>query len=693
MILNPIEYPKLTSYELIVNSISDTKIYLELNSTNTTSWFRNHIGKKVYFTYSGVLYYGTFFTEKTATETSYVLDNISSWVTLSQTLVTSDIITIYDTFAITKDNQLTTFQDIYEYFKAYTGTFSITDSTILEIYDKNSKPGLLNPIDKAKIDLIPLILKKSTNLTVTAQTYVEITNFKLNTDSTSKIIPYRLILKNDSHICDLSLILSSDNVIILVNHCTLSESLSLQFQIQKLVYSDSTVFYKITVCGLESTADVEYETYLGILNVDSLTLSTSTLLSNENQKFVNTAEYFLANKFLISVDNTSKRALLTDTELAELTAEAESTFSSDIVVSLSDDKTLGRYSSGDTIPAKGKTAEEVFNLIAVEPIEPTLTLTSSTTIEFNQTDISNVLSLSYVINSLNATITSALLQYRRSTSDSWETISEDITNNLTFTHTLTDSNYNTNSFYYRYTVVDSTDATSTVELTLTPKAYVAPTKTISVTASSLNLSIESALIREVGNIASIINGTVTKNSTNVALVSIKLEVSLNGGSYSTILDTTSFTSDGSIPTTNDSTPTSSTTSAIYRLTVTDEYASTTVSSTVTFKNVIFYGDSSVAPTTSALIRALGTKRFVDAGNIFNLVTGTSNVIFTIAMPTSKSLSTVVDLDALNAVITSSYVLSTFDVNDANNVAVSYKIYTMTNAAPYSASHRHQITLA
>ena len=83
----------------------------------------------------------------------------------------------------------------------------------------------------------------------------------------------------------------------------------------------------------------------------------------------------------------------------EISAQAgagESTFQNDIVVSLSGGKTFGRYASGDTIPATGKTAAEVLQLATVEPIDPTVSLTSSTTIQFNQTSISNVINFSRI---------------------------------------------------------------------------------------------------------------------------------------------------------------------------------------------------------------------------------------------------------------------------------------------------------
>lgn len=107
---------------------------------------------------------------------------------------------------------------------------------------------------------------------------------------------------------------------------------------------------------------------------------------------------------------------------------------------------------------------------------------------------------------------------------------------------------------------------------------------------------------------------------------------------------------------------------------------------------IFYGPVASAPGNSANVRALPSNRFAGAGNTFTLNTGTTQKIFAIAMPATMSLVSVVDLDALNANITASYVQSNFNVNDAAGNPVAYKIYILTNAVAYPANHQHQVTV-
>jgi hypothetical protein len=123
----------------------------------------------------------------------------------------------------------------------------------------------------------------------------------------------------------------------------------------------------------------------------------------------------------------------------------------------------------------------------------------------------------------------------------------------------------------------------------------------------------------------------------------------------------------------------------------NNFASATVTLTGQYK--LFYGPASAAPANSATVRALPSNRFTGAGNTFTLNTGTTQKVFAIAMPATMSLVSVIDADALNANITSNYVLSTFSVNDAGGNAVSYKVYVLTNAVPYPSSHQHLVTVA
>ena len=121
---------------------------------------------------------------------------------------------------------------------------------------------------------------------------------------------------------------------------------------------------------------------------------------------------------------------------------------------------------------------------------------------------------------------------------------------------------------------------------------------------------------------------------------------------------------------------------------------TTRNDSVVWAYYQFYGPSASIPANSTEVRALPDSRFNNAGNTFNLNTGSTEINFIVAVPPGKSISQVIDLDALNTDITSQYVSQgTVNVVDAGGANVSYTVYAMTQAVPYSSNHRHEITLS
>ena len=375
-------------------------------------------------------------------------------------------------------------------------------------------------------------------------------------------------------------------------------------------------------------------------------------------------------------------------------------FPNDLTVSLTGGRTFGRYASGATIPATGKTPAEVILLAIAEPISPTVSLTSPTSILFNQTSINNVLNFGYTINSLDASVSSVLLERRRNNTGSWTTLTTN-TSATSYTHSLTDSNYNTQPFNYRYTVTDTLSAATTVTLDVTPQAYAQPSISLSVVTTTLGSVVgETNLKREKGNVGSTLSGTITRNRINVPITSYSVQYSTNNSTWSDVPGLSSVPVSGNpasvtIPSTSHyDASLKSFTAIYYRVTVVDTYqTSTGGDTTVNFLNTLFYGPSSIAPVDSLGVRSLGSQVFTDTANPFDLITGTTYSVFTVAMPVANALSQVLDLDALNANITIRYILSTFNVNDGGGIATSYSVYTMTNAIPYAPSHRHQVTRA
>ena len=218
-----------------------------------------------------------------------------------------------------------------------------------------------------------------------------------------------------------------------------------------------------------------------------------------------------------------------------------------------------------------------------------------------------------------------------------------------------------------------------------------PSITFSAPAVSLT-SPESNTVREQGNLNSTLQGSTSRNSTYVPISSYKFQLSVDGGAWSD-LDTQSLSpSGGSFTNFSSNGGGNANSNQIqFRVAVTDSYTTTYAYYAINFKLLIFYGASATAPTDSSSVRDLPYRQFYDAGSPFILNTGTSYLNFSVCMSNTNSLTQVLDLDALNANITSNYVQSNFNVNNYGGSAKSYKNYTMTNAVTYSSSHRHQIT--
>jgi hypothetical protein len=314
-----------------------------------------------------------------------------------------------------------------------------------------------------------------------------------------------------------------------------------------------------------------------------------------------------------------------------------------------------------------------------------------------------VLNFSHTINSLGAVVAGATLEWRRGGVGSYTLLSSSTASSGSYTHSMTDTAFNTSAFNYRYIVSDSVGATAQATLNITPTAYSAPSR--SITVAGINTSSpETAYEREKGNVASNISATITRNSVNVPITGWQWQYRENGGSY---IDIGSFNTVSGNPspvstgTTAHSTANTVST-ANYRLKVTDAYQDslgatlTSDSSTINYRNYIFYGPTASVPVSSAEVRGLPNKAFsTSLANPFNLNTGTVYKDFTVAMPSALSITQVIDLDALNANITSQYVLSSglTGVLDYAGITTSYDVYTMTQAVPYGTDHRHQVTRA
>ena len=375
-------------------------------------------------------------------------------------------------------------------------------------------------------------------------------------------------------------------------------------------------------------------------------------------------------------------------------------FKSDITVNLSGGKTFGKYGNGATISAIGKTPTQIILESTTEPINPTVTLsTSPTSIFFNQSSpIVITLNFGYTINSSGAVANTALLQYYSNNSSTWTTIYNTIGIGKTYSITgftyaipnVDNPQFNISAFQFRYIVTDTVSATTTTTANVSIISYSTPSITLTGSASHINLSIETNNTREVGNTSTILKGNITRNSVNVPLLYYQFFIRINGGSYVSISPTYSINSASSSLAFSyaDSSATSSATNVVYQVAVTDIRTTTISTYAINYNYVIFYGLTNIGSTNSVGVRSNTNYQYVNGANPFTLNTGTIFNGFEIALPLTHTISNIYN-STQNFYINANK--TTFNVNDGSGRPTSYNVYDVINSTPYTNNQNIQIT--
>lgn len=124
----------------------------------------------------------------------------------------------------------------------------------------------------------------------------------------------------------------------------------------------------------------------------------------------------------------------------------------------------------------------------------------------------------------------------------------------------------------------------------------------------------------------------------------------------------------------------------------DGYKGGTLTATTSFTGYYarFYGATDGNKTPRTLTKELQTANTAT----ITLQSGTVEKMFEVYLPSGRTISEVVDLDALNANITAEYKnLGIIQVPDAGGTNRNYTKYRLTLDMPYSTNHRHQIKIA
>jgi len=502
-----------------------------------------------------------------------------------------------------------------------------------------------------------------------------------------------------------------DNSILSINQVTSTQSGYLSYNDYNLLNNkqhilDGTGF----VFSNAGTISYDTNTYLTTVSASSIYLTIGSASEYVGfggvQQYINSIYFPIpGNPSILYVDKSVNLSWYWDAQAYTYSTIID-VFPNDIRVSLPNGKSFGKYASGATISSKGKTSVQVITEAIVEPIPPTVNIsTSPSPLTFNQPNpIIVTINFGYTINSLGAFTDNAILQYYSNSSSTWNTIHSIASTSSTsysktgFTYAIPNADnpqFNTKPFQFKYVVTDTLYAYNSATSSVVISAYAAPSITLIGSASNINLSIESNSNREVGNTSTIIKGSVSRNSTYVPIQYYQYFVKINNGSYTNIGPTYSIsTNGGTFTSSTDSSTNSSATNVTYQVVVKDAYTYSASTFTINYNYVIFYGTVITSSTNSSGVRSNSNYQFVNGTNPFVLNTGTISRSYEIAFPSSHSPTVIIDLDALNAPllnVTGGYFSTNFNVNDGGGTPSLYNIYNMVNAIPYPINHRHQIT--
>lgn len=394
----------------------------------------------------------------------------------------------------------------------------------------------------------------------------------------------------------------------------------------------------------------------------------------------------------------------------------DATFDSDITASFAPEKSFGKYLYGQRVPSLGKTAVEVIRDALLDSVNPLATLTSSSTVAFNQTTIGNVLNVTHTIRTIGATGATGVLQWRRNNSGSWTTLNSSLFNSSgtlfsgSHTHTMTDTAFNVQPFNYRYIVFDSRGTSAEATLNITPATYQNPTGNLIQSATNSRGGVlDSDTAREKGNSTTTLSGTCNRTNSLVPITHYIIEYQENGsGGWTQVTNNpiSGNPSTFSIPSVNHIGNTTLN-SIRYRLRVSDTYIDSRVSTgttahtvetetPITFHNLIWYGPTGSPPTTSDHIRAGGLSAFnpgIITNNPFQFESGLTHINFVIAFPKPTTLTPVngvVDLRSLNLDLTPNFLTANSQigwsvlpfVNDYAGNSTAYNVYNYNSGNPY-----------
>jgi hypothetical protein len=365
-------------------------------------------------------------------------------------------------------------------------------------------------------------------------------------------------------------------------------------------------------------------------------------------------------------------------------------FTQNLLVSIAAGKTFGKYLNGDTIPASGKTANQVIQMAIAEALVPTVNLSSSSTnVVFGLSAKTVNLIFSYTINTIGAGVVSVALEWRRGGAGSWSGLTTN-TGVTTYNHTINDSGnrFNTAVINYKYTVTDSASATTTTTYDVTPQAYSVPTYSLTYTGSVL--SYETQTSREKGNISTTIDGSLCQSRSLVSITKYQIQRCVNGSGFTTIATCTGpLGTNPTITTCLDSGAIGNATSIGYRIAACDDYCNATPNYssiyTINLQYASYYGYCTSTSLTGPQICALGNQALLSSRARTMVLTAPAPDYTYVSYPASFGDLTNAIMDGAAPVLGAFTKLTAVSVINGYGQAVSNNIYKSNIPGAFTAN--------
>ena len=331
---------------------------------------------------------------------------------------------------------------------------------------------------------------------------------------------------------------------------------------------------------------------------------------------------------ILYVDQSSKLSYYWSTQSSTYSCTVD-IFTYNPTVYLGPTYSFGKYTNGQTILAIGKTPQQVILDAISQPLAPTVEISIvPTTVPYNSSSIVATISVSYTINSAGATSASGTVSYGTITPNNFliNKVGPTSSYTNTFTQSITYStlpiNSNTTNIYYKYDVTDTQGAESISNAVITMNGYSLPTLSLSATRTNPQTG-ETDINREIGNIGTTLSSSViTITSPLVPLLYYQLSYNNNGGSYNNIGSTISINSGSSITTTFSNVISNTSSTATFRLTVTDLKQSNSITTnTINFYYPYYYYRSTTLYSSSQIASWISV-----GGTVSKIIANTSGSI-------------------------------------------------------------------